>query len=162
MLAFTAEAHHVRCLWRMGREMRIRLWEELQPGLHLEELGLGGEDAGTWCSVDDEELAILSPTRSLRWLRDLCLDCANKLTDIGLRKLAEAGCGTNLTSLTLSGMVFFLHNCFAGWGERECVCVLHAHACVIAWAIFLGIPRAYCSCNGLSLLCVCRIEGPCD
>mgnify|MGYP007113772047 FL=1 len=101
----TADAPQVRCLWRMRREKRVLLWQELQPQLQLRELGLGGESGykGTKCPVDDEELAIVCPKGSLHALQQLYLHAADRVTDSGLQALASAGCGAQLTSLTLSG-----------------------------------------------------------
>ena len=96
------DAHHVRSLWGMSREKRLLLWRELQSTLRLEELGLGGEWFGTRCRVEDEEISILCPEGCLRHLKIFFLYAADNLTDDGFRALAEAGCGANLTSLSLS------------------------------------------------------------
>ena len=97
----TVDAPQVRCLWRMNREKRVLLWEELQPQLQLRELELGGEWYGVKCPVDDEELAILCHKGSLHELQQLLLHAADRVTDSGLQALASAGCGAQLTSLTL-------------------------------------------------------------
>ena len=104
----TADATQVLCLWRMSREKRVLLWKKLQPQLQLRELGLGGESGfmGTKCPVDDEELAILCPKGSLHKLQRLLLQAADRVTDSGLRVLASAGCGAQLTSLPLSSEWF--------------------------------------------------------
>ena len=96
---------NVRSLWRMDKERRIGLWKELQPQLQLHQLRLGGVLVGDQCPVDAEELAILCPLPdSLQELRELFLNAAGKLTDSGLKALASAGCGAQLTSLTLGGV----------------------------------------------------------
>ena len=99
----TPDAPHVRCLWTLSKGKRILLWKELQPQLQLQELGLGGEWYGTKCPVDDEELAILFPKDSLHELQQLYLHAACRVTDSGLSSLASAGCGAQVTSLTLRG-----------------------------------------------------------
>ena len=99
----TAHAPQVCCLWRMNREKRVLLWEELQPQLQLRELGLGGEWNGVKCPVDDKELAILCPKGSLHALQQLMLHAAHRVTDSGLQALASARCGAQLTSLSLCG-----------------------------------------------------------
>ena len=101
----TTDAPQVCCLWRMNREKRVLVWEELQPQLQLCELELGGETGfmGTKCPVDDEELAVLCPKGSLHQLQRINLHAANRVTDSGLEALASAGCGAQLTSLTLLG-----------------------------------------------------------
>ena len=102
-LITTAEALQVSWLWRMSKEKRVLLWEELQPQLHLRELELGGGSGfmETKCPVDDEELAVLCPKGSLHELQRLYLHAANRVTDSGLQVLASARCGAQLTSLTL-------------------------------------------------------------
>ena len=99
----TAHAPRILCLWRMSREKRVLLWEELQPQLQLRELGLGGEWDGVRCPVDDKEFTILCPKGSLHELQQLVLHAADRVTNTGLQTLASAGCGTQLTSLTLWG-----------------------------------------------------------
>ena len=98
----TANAPQVLCLWRMSKEKRVLLWKELKPQLQLRELELGGEWNGVRCPVDDEELEILCPKSSLYELQQLLLHAAGRVTDCGLQALASAGCGAQLTSLTLS------------------------------------------------------------
>ena len=126
----TADTPHVRCLWTMSKEKRVLLWEKLQSQLQLRDLGLGGEIDGKRCVVDDEELAILCPHGSLHELQQLLLHTAIRLKDSGLRALALAGCGPQLTSLTLSCefVLMILVPCVCvggGDGERngysECV-----------------------------------------
>ena len=89
----------------MSRQKRVQLWEELLPQLQLRELGLGGESGhkGTKCPVDDEELAILCPQVSLHEVQQLLLHATDRVTNSGLRVLVSAGCGAQLTSLTLWG-----------------------------------------------------------
>ena len=104
MTVKSPENHHVLSLWRMNKERRIALWEELQPQLHLQELRLGGLWGGIECPVVDEELSILCPPHSLQEMRELFLYAADSVGDSGLNALASAGCGAQLTSLTLSGV----------------------------------------------------------
>ena len=88
----------------MSKEKRILLWKQIQPELQLQELELGGEYWGTLCGVDDEEFSILFPPHqhgNLRGLKKLLLYRLDKLSDSGLRTLAEAGCGAQLSTLHL-------------------------------------------------------------
>ena len=101
----TPEAPHLLCLWRMNKETRILLWKEIQPQLQLQELGLGGVGNAAKCSMEDEELAILFPRDSLQSLQKVFLYAADKVTDEGLCALASAGCGAQLTSLTLKALM---------------------------------------------------------
>ena len=81
------------------------LWEEVKGELQLEELGLSGEShwRGTKCPVDVDELALLCPEGSLRCLKALILKDASALGDASVEYLASAGCGAQLTSLSLEG-----------------------------------------------------------
>lgn len=84
----------------------MRLWRRVGRSQALEELELGGEQISSLCPMDAEELFQLLPARqgegALAGLRKLALwDCAHQLDDAFLRALACAGCGRNLTSLSL-------------------------------------------------------------
>lgn len=93
----------VETLWRMPLEQRLRLWEGLgRRDSALENVQLGGSVLGRSCPLGDAELSLLLPGR-LDSLRVLFLSTMSKLTDTSIQALAEAGCGANLTSLTLWG-----------------------------------------------------------
>mgnify|MGYP001069737295 CR=1 FL=1 len=100
----TPDAPYVLCLWRMTKANRALLWKELQPQLWFQELGLGGEQFGSSCPVDDEELVILCPEGSLLDLQQLYLRVTDRVTDSGLNALALGGLGAQLTSLTLGDL----------------------------------------------------------
>ena len=97
------DAEHVRALWRMGREKRVQVWRRLGRFEEVEELELGGEYRCE-CPLDKEELSMLLPEGecSLARLRLLFLWwCEDQVDDGFLRALASAGCGKNITFLTL-------------------------------------------------------------
>ena len=99
----TADAPRVLCLWTMSKEKRVLLWNSIQPQLRLQDLSLGGGRRwnGIPCPVEDEELATLCPKGSLYELQQLFLHTSHVVSDCGLSALASAGCGAQLTSLTL-------------------------------------------------------------
>ena len=118
-----AYVHHVRCLWRTEKEVRCLLWMSVRSELQLQELQLGGESVGQECPVDDEELAMLCCKGGVlvRKLTCLLLHFAKKLSDEGLRTLAEAGCGSMLASLTLCGVCScgHLHSTMWWWSQDD-------------------------------------------
>ena len=98
------DAEHVRVLWRMERSKRVHVWRRLGRFLEPEELHLGGEYLCE-CPLDVEELLLLLPegAGALAGLRVLILwRCASQVNNDFLRALASAGCGENLTWLSLS------------------------------------------------------------
>ena len=101
------DAEHVLVLWRMDRTKRVQVWRGLGLFVEVEELELGGEPAwkgGIECPMDKEELFMLLPEGEgvLAGLQNLFLCwCARLVDDDFLRALVSAGCGKNLTSLTL-------------------------------------------------------------
>ena len=98
-------AEHVRRLWRMAKKDRLHLWRFLRPRFtNLVKLALGG-DADCVCPLDDEELGVLfvgGGQEPLKGLRELFLYRMGSLTDSGFGALTHAGCGKNLTWLSLS------------------------------------------------------------
>ena len=78
----------------------MRVWEALGPYETLEALEVGEEWFGRF-PMDQEELALLLPAR-LDTLRLLYLGGMDKMDDAWMQALAGAGCGAQLTSLTLS------------------------------------------------------------
>ena len=114
-------AEHVRVLWRMERDKRVRVWRRLGRFEEVTELELGGEHDGRECPMDMEELFMLLPEGelALAGVRGLLLGwCANNVDDGFLRALASAGCGENLTSLTL---------------QCGCLCVLGLPLMLCVW-----------------------------
>lgn len=98
-------AEYVRVLWRMDRDKRVQVWRRLGRFQEVEELVLGGELVCE-CPVDVQELCLLLPERAeaLTGLHKLFLwYCASNTDDGYLRALTTAGCGENLTELTLVG-----------------------------------------------------------
>ena len=92
-------------LWKIDGDQRLRIWEALGRYDALEVLELGNSD-----TLDiDEELRVLArqvlPPR-LDGVRVLFLGWMSNLTDATFQALAAAGCGTNLTSLSLEGECF--------------------------------------------------------
>ena len=104
------DAEHVRTLWRMDRDKRVRVWRNLEPFDKLEVLELGGEFEGIKCPLEPDELSLLLPNGShpLADVHELRL--YHGMSEWGggewLCSLADAGCGANLTSLTLWGELF--------------------------------------------------------
>ena len=98
------DAEHVRVLWRMERDKRVHVWRRLGRFQEPEKLHLGGEYLCE-CPLDAEELLLLLPegAGALAGLRVLILwRCASQVNNDFLRALASAGCGENLTWLSLS------------------------------------------------------------
>lgn len=95
-------AEHVRLLWRMDRDKRVQVWRELGRFQEVTKVELGGE-LGCLCPMDVEELLMLLPegAGALSGLRTLFLRWYVNQVDSGLHALSSAGCGENLTSLTL-------------------------------------------------------------
>ena len=115
------DAEHVRVLRRMNRDKRVQVWRRLGRFEEVEELELGGEFLCE-CPMDKEEVFMLLPEGEgvLAGLQNLFLCwCARQVDDDFLRALVSAGCGKNLTSLTLRceclflllSLVFFLWPC---------------------------------------------------
>ena len=98
----TPFASHVYSLWRMKKETRLAVWRKAQEDVQLlEELGFGGE-YGRECTVDDEELSVFCTVGvPLQGLTRLHLSHGKGMSDASLRLLTIAGCGANLTSVTL-------------------------------------------------------------
>ena len=104
------DAKHVRILWCMESDKRVQVWRKLGRFRRVTELEIGGEHGsieddcgGCDCDVGKKELFMLLPEGkgALAGLHKLLLwRCAN-MDDGFLRALASAGCGKNLTSLTL-------------------------------------------------------------
>lgn len=111
---------HVKTLWRMGRDKRLRVLEALGWYEVLEVLELGGDRyGGPSCPIGREQLAVLVPELHpasssfsshpcLAGLRVLSLYRVPQMNDAFLCALARAGCGPNLTSLHLYRAFFFL------------------------------------------------------
>lgn len=95
----------MRTLWGMPREQRLRLWEALgRYGVALEVLELGDSSDMAHCPLDDDEMRVVMQVvlpEGLNNVRVLYLRGLDKLTDAGVKALAAAGCGKNLTSLCL-------------------------------------------------------------
>jgi len=103
------DAEHVRVLWGMEKDKRVQVWERLGPFEEVTELELGGVWRGN-CPVDQEELFMLLPEgqEALAGLRTLFLwFCGDQVGDGFLHALVFAGCGRNLTSLSLRCGCFF-------------------------------------------------------
>lgn len=97
------DAEFVRLLWRMDSVKREEAWNILGRFQEVVELELGGDERRQ-CPLDVDELFMFLPEGegSLSGLRELFLwRCANNTNDAFLQALASAGCGENLTSLTL-------------------------------------------------------------
>lgn len=109
---------HVRTLWGMDRGKRVQVWRTLGRYDELEVLELGGEagkdkewregtrwvEEGIKCPLDVDELSLMLPDRHipLAGLRELRLHRGlSELNKSWLRALVRAGCGPNLTSLSL-------------------------------------------------------------
>lgn len=106
------DAEHLRVLWRMEREKRVEVWRRLGQFEDMEEeLELELELGGAWrceCPIDKEELFMLLPggEGALARLRVLSLWwCEDQVDDGILRALVSAGCGKELTSLSLAGVL---------------------------------------------------------
>lgn len=105
-----SDAGHVRVLWCMKRVKRLQVWHTLGRFQEVEELHLGGEHRCP-CPVDVEELMLLLPegAGALATVRKLDLFfCAGQVDDGFLCALASAGCGQNLTSVSLAGECLFV------------------------------------------------------
>ena len=104
------DAEHVRVLWRMEKDKRVQMWERLGPFGEVTELELSGDFIGNKCPMDEEELFMLLPEgqEALAGLRTLFLwFCGDQVGDGFLNALVFAGCGRNLTSLSLRCGCFF-------------------------------------------------------
>ena len=94
----------------MGTEQRLRLWKALgryDSPVEVLELGSAGFSVGDGEMKEVMELVVASSPPCLDCVRVLHLDSMNSLTDASLQALAQAGCGKNLTSLTLRGACLF-------------------------------------------------------
>ena len=101
----TPTADHVRRLWRLPQEERMRLWHHHGPFEGLLQLSLGGERSQDKCPLDVQELQALFPEGNLCQLRSLSMSSLSSITDPALRHLSTAGCGENVTTLHLEDLV---------------------------------------------------------
>lgn len=102
---------HVHTLWKMTRGKREFVWRALGQYDSLEVLMVGHLP----CPMGKEELLSLLPRQScpLANLHTLLLQAIPKADDTWLQALGNAGCGQNLTELSLCGAsVCFLFLCF--------------------------------------------------
>ena len=97
------DAHHIHRVLSMKKEHRILLWRMLCPGVCWEKVQMGGQSLGPKCRVEDDDFATLCATGSMEGVKHLLLHCMDRVTDQCFLSLAQAGCGTQLTSLFLSG-----------------------------------------------------------
>ena len=133
---------HLRCLWGMTREQRMQeLWVVVQPDLrmHVRELEVGGEWCPASCPMHDQEMAALFPLGSLGCLEHLFLHCLSSLSDDGMRILANAGCGTQLTSLTLSRLKQLTDHGLCALAETGCGPMLTS---LSLWSLTEGVTDA--------------------
>ena len=98
------DAHHIHRVLSMKKEHRILLWRMLCPGVCWEKVQMGGQSLGPKCRVEDDDFATLCATGSMEGVKHLLLHCMDRVTDQCFLSLAQAGCGTQLTSLFLSGL----------------------------------------------------------
>lgn len=99
--AFHPSRDHVEILWKMSREKRLRVWQEVGRHDALEVLELGDcHDMEDGEMRDMVTLLVLPGCPAS--VRVLYLGFMWKLTDASIQTLAEAGCGESLESLRLA------------------------------------------------------------